>query len=190
MATAKGKRLREPTRRASHVSAQVSGRIAIYSGRTVDSSYGRLEVFDPLQEEWHSKEITGEPLLPGVQFAAYAAINNDIFTYGGYCAPGRFLNELHALRNLRRREKVSVTSTSGSPMPKFGSAMVACGKHLIVAGGYGKPNGLIQPGSSFIKNPIITDGRGWTNEIHRLKEGMRAYTAALMFSIPYCSLLM
>ena len=145
MATAKGKRLREPMRRVSHVSAQVSGRIAIYSGRTVDSnsgctvdsSYGRLEVFDPLQEEWHSKEITGEPLLPGVQFAAYTAINNDIFTYGGYINPGRYLNELHALRNLRRREKVSVTSTSGSPMPKFGSAMVACGKDLIVAGGYG-----------------------------------------------------
>ena len=173
MATAKGKRLREPAPRDFHVSAQVSGRVAIYNGRTREATDDRrLEVFDPLREEWDSKETTGESLSQGLLGASCAAINNDIFTYGGWNG-WRYLNELRALRNLCRREKCSVASGGGSPMPKSGSAMVACGKDLVVAGGHGMPDGPAQPGSSFIEDTRFTDGRVWTNEIHRLREGMR-----------------
>ena len=37
---------------------------------------------------------------------------------------------------------------------------------LAVIGGYGYPNGPIQPGSVFIRNTTATNGIGWTNEIH------------------------
>ena len=38
---------------------------------------------------------------------------------------------------------------------------------LIIAAGRGIPSGDIQPGSRFVKNTAFSDGRGYTNELHK-----------------------
>ena len=60
--------------------------------------------------------------------------------------------------------QLSPAETAGGPMRKILCRMVHFhNDKLAVIGGYGYPNGPIQPGSMFIE---ATSGIGWTNEIH------------------------
>ena len=38
---------------------------------------------------------------------------------------------------------------------------------LVIIAGKGIPSGDIQPGPRFVKNTADSDGRGWTNELHK-----------------------
>ena len=38
---------------------------------------------------------------------------------------------------------------------------------LIIAAGNGIPSGDIQPGSRFVKDTAVSDGSGYTNELHK-----------------------
>ena len=58
-------------------------------------------------------------------------------------------------------------------MPKCNCRMVAFRNVLVVIGGYGTPQVPTEP-QSFIKNTSVTDGSGWTNELHiyKISEGI------------------
>ena len=174
----------EPTPRMRHTAQQAHNKVLVHGGRTKDYSENTkrhlssvVEVFDTYTELWQQKEVTGEPLAPGVYAAASASFDDDLFTFGGY-DERRYNNALHRLKNASQWIELCPENKSPkSPMAKCGAGMVAFGDKLAVFGGYGIPHGPTQP-ESFIKDTRFTDGVGWTNELHiyNLKDGMYAYT--------------
>ena len=123
-------------------------------------------MFDMYTEVWQQKAVTGEAPAPGVYSAASASVDDDLFTFGGVDGR-RYYNSLHRLKHATQWfELCPQNGRAESPMAKSGAGMVAFGNNLAVVGGYGKPHGPTQPGSSFIRNTGRTDGVGWTNEFH------------------------
>ena len=166
-----------------HTSAQVASKVVVYSGVAVDDSVENrkrlasiVEVFHPHSEHWEAKQCTGQTQAPGLYGAASAVDNDQLYSYGGRDGDDNLLHSLHQLsaKTYEWREL-----NAKGPASKSGGAMVACGDGLALFGGYGIPRGPTQrAGSSFIKNTVYSDGRGWTNEFHiyHLNEGMHTCT--------------
>lgn len=171
----------EPRRRCSHASAQLANKVVVYSGLTEDdakdavqhlASVHEVEVFDPCREQWAAKECKGETPATLLHDAASTSSKDALFTYGGRDGDEQFLDSLHQL-SADTYKWCRLSSRGESPMPKWLSAMVACGNDLALLGGFGIPQGPIQLGSSFMRSGM-RDGRGWTNEFHiyHLNKGM------------------
>ena len=184
----------QPMPRFGHTSAQVGSKTLLHGGVTEDYSEESkrrlssvLEVFDSYTELWQQKEVTGDTTVPGVFAAASAAVNGDLFTFGGY--DGRiFYNSLHRLKNASQWLNLCPQNEGAeSPMAKHGAGMVAFGNQLLLIGGYGIPHSPAQPGAAFIKYRGASDGRGWTNELHifNIKNGM--HLSMLVLIIPKMS---
>ena len=173
--------LYEPGSRFNHVATSVSdgstSQVIVWGGETPEfySNDGRIrlvsvvEQFDVHTEVWCQRHTLGSP-HPALSIAACTSLGNYIFAYGGHCDDG-YSNMSGVLSCLNVKtltwSQLCPAGTAGGPMGK-----VACGivqfshDKLAVIGGYGFPTGPTQPGSSFIRDVGVTDGRGWTNEIH------------------------
>ena len=178
---------KQPMRRSYHILEHVANKVVVYSGWTEDFSGEKrkrfqriIEFYDPHTEKWEAKECAGEVPVPGLRGAASASSSDALYTYGGWDGDGKFVNSLHRLSaNTFRWSELSRQNARGdSPIAKSGAGMTVCGDMLVVLGGYGKPHGPTQRGSSFIKNTSESDGSGWTNEFHiyHLNEGIHAMT--------------
>ena len=182
----------QPMPRAWHTSAQVGSKTLLHGGVTKNYSEKTkqrlssvLEVFDSNTELWQQKEVTGDTPDPGV-YAASAAVNGDLFTFGGY-NDEKFYNSLHSLKNASQWLKLCPQNEEAeSPMAKAAAGMVAFGNQLLLIGGYGIPHSPAQPGAAFIKDHArgASDGLGWTNELHifNIKNGM--HLSMLVLIIP------
>ena len=182
--------------RFAHISAHIDRKAAVYSGVIQDDSVENrkrlqliVELYDPHTEKWEAKKCAGEAPVPGLYSAASASSSDALFTYGGRDGDGKFVSSLHQLSaSTYRWSELSRQNTGGvSPMAKSGAGMIVCGDKLALLGGYGTPRGPTQRGSSFIKETLASDGRGWTNEFHiyHLNEGMHTCTTMTrMCSMP------
>jgi hypothetical protein len=171
------KKLYEPAARLDHISFLVEGKVYLWGGTTQDSVAGdqdeivklarRIEQFDPYLEVWSLFNTAGTP-HPGLVNAAYALYGEHVYMYGG--TDTEFEGALSCLNfgvKTSTWSQLCPAETVGGPMRKGLCGMVHFyNDTLAVIGGYGYPNGPIQPESVFIRNPKATSGIGWTNEIH------------------------
>ena len=182
----------QPMSRMRHTSAQIGSKTLLHGGLTEDYSEESkrrlssvLEVFDSYTELWQQKEVTGDTPAPGVFSASSAAVDGELFTFGGYDG-SIYYNSLHRLKNASQWLKLCPQNGVESPMAKTGAGMVAFGNQLLLIGGYGIPHSPAQPGAAFIKSRGRggSDGRGWTNELHifNIKNGM--HLSLLVLIIP------
>ena len=170
----------EPMPRYYHTSAEVGNKVFVYSGRTRDYSQQTkqrlasvVEVFDPRREAWETKTTKGESPFLGARGAAGASVGDDLFLYGGLDGEMKWMRSFYRL-DAKTYHWYTMIPQDEAPMAKFSAGMIAYGDNLALFGGYGLPHGPLQRGSSFIKNTMYPDGRGWTNEFHiyHTKEGM------------------
>ena len=89
-----------------------------------------------------------------------------MYMYGGHTSR-RFEGALSYLNVKTRTWSQLCPETAKGPMRKAGCGLVHFNHNkLVVIGGYGYPTGPTQPGSSFIRDTMFTDGRGLSNEFH------------------------
>ena len=122
-----------------------------------------VEVFNCNLSQWTQRRTTGT-LLPPLEGSACVCIGQLVYMFGG--GTGHSLtNSLFVFRvtTAHWRELLPVNPKEG-PMPKEDCGIInTSDTSLCVIGGYGIPNGSLQPGSKFLQNK---DGEGWSNEIH------------------------
>ena len=168
--------LSEPTARLSHASFAAEGNVYLWGGVIQDLSSGhldelarRIEQFDPYLEIWSQLNTAGTPHL-GLAYAACTSHGEQVYMYGGEGTEVEgALSCLNFTVKIPTWSQLSPAGTVGGPMRKTSCGMVHFHDNkLAVIGGYGCPNGPIQPGSEFFRNPgpTATSGSGWTNEIH------------------------
>ena len=168
------KKLYEPAARRRHISFLVEGKVYLWGGETQNLSSGhrdelarRIEQFDPYLEIWSQLNTAGAP-HPGLRCTACASHGEHVYMYGGHGTKYEgVLNCLNFGVKTPTWSQLCPADAVGGPIRKTLCGMVHFhDDKLAVIGGFGNPNGPIQPGSVFIRNPNITDGIGWTNEIH------------------------
>ena len=168
----------EPSPRYGHYAAPVGGRCLLWGGRVPDFGRKKLaltvEIFDPYLEVWEQQATSGDS-PPGLEDGACASLLGQLYSFGGTDGAS-YYNSLHTLdpTSLEWNE-LRVLNQADGPMRKHGCGMVSYnGDRLALFGGYGIPTGPTQPGATFTKNTIYTDGRGWSNELHifNVTEGM------------------
>ena len=162
----------EPPPRYSHCAAAVGGRCYLWGGFLQDSSEsGRrklastIEIFDPYLETWEEHYTTGVP-PPGLCDGACTSLLDSLYWFGGQF--GRcYYNSIHKLdpTTLEWRELQPLNQAEG-PMRKIWCGMVSFQDQLATFGGYGIPSGPIQPGATFIQDPLLMSEIGWSNELH------------------------
>ena len=128
-----------------------------------------FELFDVHNEVWCQRYTRGSP-HPGLSQPACTSLGNYLFVYGGYCddTESSISGVLSCLDTKTLTwSQLCPAEIAGGPMRKAACGMVHFHRDkLAVIGGLGIPTGPTQPESSFIKDILETDGRGWTNEIH------------------------
>ena len=170
-------KLYEPARRLDHVSFSLEGKVYLWGGVTQNLSSGHrdelarrivtIEQFDPYLEVWRQLNTAGTP-HPGLQCAACASHGEHVYMYGGVSTKVEgILSCLKFTVKTPTWSQLWPVEIVGGPMRKISCGMVHFhDDKLAVIGGYGYPNGPIQPGSVFYRDPKATDGIGRTNEIH------------------------
>ena len=144
-------------------------------GRTRDfhkdksSLLSTVHSFDLYSETWRERAVEGAPPR-GIYIGACASSGQCLYCFGGFDGYTRH-NSLHQLdtssATLKWTQLTTPNSSSAAgPMKKTGCGMVTYGSCLVLCGGIGFPLGATQPGAEFIRNPVKTDGRGWSNELH------------------------
>ena len=153
-------------------------------GRDISESGKRkfasaIEIFDPYLETWQKHPTTGDP-PPGLYDAACTSLLNSLYWFGGWDG-WSFYNSLHRLDTTTLEwSEIQPLNQADGPMKKDGCRMVSfLQDKLAVFGGYGIPTGPTQPGAKFTKNTNLTDGSGWSNELHvfTITKGMSALSA-------------
>ena len=165
------KRPYEPKPRACHYAGAIRGELLVFAGKTVDFDPTKeelsstIQVFDQYLEEWRQLQTTGCP--PKGLYAGGCCISpsGDLYVYGGRDG-SNYRGGLYKLSS-EKWSQLSGESDVNSPMKKSGCRMVCFNSNKVaVIGGYGRPPASLQPEASFIKDKRLSDGRGWTNEIH------------------------
>ena len=174
----------EPLPRIWHISCRVGSKVVVQGGRTRNFSEKSqlqlssvVEIFDPYSELWEERQVTGDTPLPGIYGVASASLHDDLFSFGGEYGR-QHSNTVHRLDTEKLCwSQVSSQNADGAPMPKAACGMIAFGNNLGVFGGYGEPQGPVEP-QSFIKNTRFNDDRGWTNEFHiySISEGIVCFS--------------
>ena len=182
MATPK---LYEPAARFHHASCSIDSGVIVRGGRTLDSESGSMdariklansiELFDPYLEVWRQLNTTGTP-HPGLEGATCASVADDVYMYGG--SSGERFEGVLSYFDMKKLtwSQLCPEATAGAPMRKLGCGLVIVHGNIIVIGGYGIPTGPTQLGASFIKNNNVSDGGGWTNEIHSFSIGQGSHS--------------
>ena len=104
---------------------------------------------------------------PALYNGASASTGGHLYLYGGTDGSA-YQNCFYQLdTQLLKWQQLS----NAGPMKKVGCRMVVYGRKLILFGGYGVPSHPSQ--QDFVKSSRLTDGSGWTNELHSfdLEEG-------------------
>ena len=154
-----------------HYAGQIGGKTYLWGGRTQDFLQGgkdilrsTVNVFDHYLETWKEEHTTGVP--PHGMYGAYTSHEKLLYSFAGFDGVHR-QNSLHVLDTDMLVWKELNHHRKNGPMPTSGCGMVFFGSpYLATIGGYGLPTQPLQHGSTFIKNPVYTDGRGWTDEFH------------------------
>ena len=166
-------KLCEPSPRFAHGAVAVGGRCYLWGGRVQDfSASGRrkqastVEIFDSHLETWKEGHTTGAA-PPGLYNGACTSLLDSLYWFGGNDGSS-FHNSLHRLDTTTMEwREIQPLSQADGPMRKDRCGMVSfLQDKLAVFGGHGIPTGPTQPGAMFTKNAHITDGRGWSNELH------------------------
>ena len=168
--------LKEPAARFYHAAISVKGRVYVRGGWTADYDSGSedkkiklancIEQFDPHLEVWRQLDTTGTP-HPGLAAFVCTSFGEHVYMYGGFS--GKRLEGVLSYLNVKTITwSLLCHETDGGPMKKYGSGMVMFkyGDKVAVIGGYGIPTGPTQPGATFTRDTMFTDGRGWSNEFH------------------------
>ena len=164
----------EPAARFYHISFSLNNRVYVWGGRTVDFETGSeadkiklrscVEQFNPDLEVWRQFNTAGTP-HPGLSYAACVSDGENVFTYGGssWMRPEGVLSKLN-LETLTWSQLSP--ETAGGPMRNASCGLIIVQDKLVLIGGYGIPTGPIQPQATFVRDTMVTDGRGLSNEIH------------------------
>ena len=164
----------EPAVRFFHVCFSLNNRVYVWGRETVDFETGSeadkiklgscIEQFNPDLEVWRQLNTAGTP-HPGLFGAACVSDGENVFMYGGGCG-NRYEGVLSRLNLETLTWSQLSPETAGGPMRKEGCGLIIVQDKLVLIGGYGYPTGPIQPQSTFVRSTMVTDGRGWSNEIH------------------------
>ncbi len=163
---AMGSSLSEPSPRFGHHSAAVGGQLYVYGGRTKDFSKGKSELggcihsFNQCMERWQTRATTGKP-HPGLYGGACTSSGHHLHLYGGWDG-SRFHDSLYQLDT----DSLEWSQLPSGPTRKTGCGMASYEEKLILFGGHGHPSGPTQPGAEFIQDSRLTNGAGWSNELH------------------------
>ena len=174
--------LYEPSSRFRHVAASISvgptSQVIVWGGQTPEfySNDGRIQLasvfeqFDVHSEIWCQRHTLQGIPHAGLSTAACTSFRDCLFMYGGYCdnTYSNFSGVLSCL-NVKTLiwSQLCPAGTTGGPMRKVACGMVHFNHDkLAVIGGRRLPTGPTQPGSTFSRDTMFTDERGWTNEIH------------------------
>ena len=174
----------QPAPRFHQTAAQIGHKTFLWGGRTQDfTARGRqmlafsVETFDTFHEKWEQKGTTGLA-PPGLHSGACTTVSESLYHFGGYDGHSES-NALHCLNSATLEwTQVHSHTAHDQPMRKIGCGMTAYHKedttYLTIFAGHGIPHGASQPGARFIQNTRLTDGSGWTNELHlfNLTNGM------------------
>ena len=165
----------QPKPRVGSYSSAVKGQCVIFAGYTDDflkfkeELSSTVDVFDQYQEQWRVLKTTGSPPKGLYGGGCCSTPTGDLYVYGGRDGSGYRAGLYKLAMNSQELEwsQLSIESDPSGPMRKSSCGMVCFhNKKLAIIGGYGIPHRPSQPGSTFIKDKGITDGRGYTNEIH------------------------
>ena len=170
------KKLYEPAARYDHISFSIEGKVYLWGGQTQDTVSGSkddtiklancIEQFDPYLEVWSQLNTTGIP-HPGLVCAACASSGEHVYMYGGFKDEYKGILSCLNVKTLTWSRLSPDGGTAGGPMRKAYCGMVHFNHDkLAVIGGYGLPTGPTQPGSTFVRDTKLNDGRGKTNEVH------------------------
>ena len=186
----------EPTARLNPAFISTQRHLYLWGGRTVAFETGSedariqqarcIEQFDPYLEVWRQLNTTGTPHR-GLDGAACTSVADQLYMYGGV---GKRREGVLSLLNLKTLtwSQLCQEATAGGPMRKADCGMVSFhGDQLAVIGGYGFPTGPTQHGASFIKSTKVTDGVGWTNEVHvfNINKGIYSVIVVHIFNSSY-----
>ena len=168
--------LYQPSPRFDHCAAQIGEKSFLWGGLSQDVSMSVrktpasvVETFDSFQEKWDNKRTTGVT-PPGLYDGVCTTVSESVYHFGGYDGQSNH-NSLHCLNSVTLEWTEIHSQTPGNkPMPKSGCGMVTYHDEavtsLAVFAGFGKPINPTQPGATFIQSAVLTDGRGYTNELH------------------------
>ena len=170
--------LYQPSPRFNHCAAQIGHKTFLWGGRTQDfTTSGRqkleIEIFDVFHEKWESKKTVGIA-PPGLYQGTCTTVSETLYHFGGYSGHSNH-NSLHCLDSVTLEWTEIHSQTPGNqPMPKSQCGMVTYHDEtvgvtrLAVFAGFGKLITPTQPGARFIPSTLLSDGRGWTNEMHMI----------------------
>ena len=167
--------LYEPDPRYDPSSAVINGKLCVWGGKAVAST--SLQVYHPYLESWRQLSTQG-PRLPGLYGGASAHSENYLYIYGGQDDNFSRSGCLHKLDIETSTWILLAIHSADAPMKKVACEMIVYENLVIVIGGHGIRNGLIQPGSMWRKERNTDDDenpntKGSTNEMHKydLSEG-------------------
>ncbi len=123
-----------------------------------------LSVYECSTETWTMKPTT-LPAHPGLGKGCSILVGRYLYVFGG-ANGSTYYNDMSKL-DLDTLQWSKVQTTGSQPIRKAGCGLVRVNERtLCCIGGRGFGFGPTQSGSTFIRNTIYSDGRGWTNEIH------------------------
>ena len=162
----------EPPACFASLSTEADGLHYLWRGKGPGEKATSIAINNPLTEQWTFQPTTGPP-PPGVGYGGCVSVGKYLYCFGGFT--DHYNNDIYALNleTCQWNKLYPRNDPSELPICKGSCPLVAKDeKTLVCFGGYGI-DGPTQPGSIFIKNTKLTDGTGWTNELHLsdVKEG-------------------
>ena len=165
----------EPEPRRQACGTVVQGKFILYRG--LQESFKKLNLhnfprvsevhdFNHSPPAWETRQTTG-PTPQAVHGSACTCIGPDLYVFAGRTA-SQYTNELHAFNTVEALwRQLCPRNPSEGPMRKAFCGMIAIdATTLVIVAGRGFLSGDIQPGSRFVKDTHLSDGSGWTNELH------------------------
>ena len=124
----------EPSRRVSHVSALVDGKVFLWGGDTEGTEDTACYHFDPITESWSLSDCIG-PTPPGLQDAACASAGHHLYVYGGEDKENHYYSSLHQL-DLRTNTWRTISSDHDGPRRKVGCGLTVydSSSNLLIGG--------------------------------------------------------
>ncbi len=154
----------EPPSCSSPFSAEADGLHYCWRGYGPNERSNYLFVYECSTETWSMKPTTG-PAHPGLGIGWSIIMDRYLFSFGGFDG-STYYNDMSKL-DLDTLQWSKVKTTGSQPIKKIGCGLVRVDKRtLCCIGGYGI--GPMQPGSTFARDMLYSDGCGWTNEIHQI----------------------